>query len=135
MTMWSGLWNGFYNIPYSALGNNGNTADYNKTKWTQLAKLTRGPAGRRMGTLIRTLTGQAPGALAQSFVYQVPSRPDPTAAYTGGGYVRAVQKFDINRNTTPADEAWIDAATLLKSSPPVYPVDKGGGGARTPGIF
>jgi len=137
MPTWSGLWNGQVGQPYAPLNNagNGNTADHNRGKWSQLARLTRGPSGRRMGALIRTLTGQAPGALAQASTYQVPSNPAPGQSYSGGGYIRAVQKYDINRNTTAADETWIDSATQEQRYPTYVKDKSGAGGAKGPGYF
>lgn len=134
MATWSGMWNGMYNRTYAPLAG-GNTVDYNKTKWVQLAKLTRGPAGRKMGIIIRTLTGQAPGAAMSMGITRVPASPAPGAAYSGGGKITATVKTEINRNTNAADETWIDSATTLKSWV-AYPKDKSGaGGAKPPGFF
>lgn len=134
MPTWSGLWNGFYNIPYAPLPG-GNTTDYNNTKRHQLAKWARGVEGRKLGAILRAITGAPVGATALSQTPVIPGNPFPGAAYSGGGKINAVLRTDINRATVTADETWFDTATLLLTKP-TYPVDKAGvGGAKGPGFF
>lgn len=134
MPTWSGLWNGQFGQAYSALPN-GNTTDYNNRQRDKLAALFKGEQGRRLGAIIRALTGSAVGQLAQSSVTKVPAISQPGQAYSGGGYIRAVVDYDINRNTVAADETYVDGITLMKNYP-TYPVDKSGnGGPKSPGVF
>lgn len=135
MPTWSGLWNRQYNEPYAPLSG-GNTTDYNNTIRNELAKDFRGPAGRKLGAIVRALTGAAVGAgTALSQVRQIPASPDVTASFSGGGKVTAVTVTEINRLTVAADETYVDGTTQ-RSTAPTYPVDKAGnGGYKGPGIF
>lgn len=134
MAQWSGLWDGFFKQPYAPISNGGqgNTTDYNRRTWSELARLTRGANGRKLGAILRAISPV--GGQALSSTYQIPASPAPGQSYSGGGYIRAVQKYDINRATTATDEAWVDTATLEKRYP-TYPKDKGAGGAKAPGFF
>lgn len=134
MPTWSGLWNRQYGENYSPLAG-GNTQDYNNTIRDDMSRVFKSPAGRRLGALVRALTGAAVGATATSIVRQIPASPDPSASFSGGGKITAVPVTEINRATTSADEAYIDGATQLATAP-TYPVDKSGnGGAKSPGVF
>jgi hypothetical protein len=115
MASWSGLYDGFFKQPYAPLAA-GNTTDYNKTKWNELARLTRrGPAGRKLGAIIRTLTGQAPGSPMSVGTTRVPASPAPGQSYSGGGYIYRTTQTELARNTNSTDEVWVDTATQLKN--------------------
>ena len=135
MATWSGLWNGQFNQTYSPITGN-NTVDYNSTKQHRLAQIFKGTNGRKIGAILRAITGAPVGATATSTTPRVAASPAPGQAYSGGGKVTITQVTDLNRATNAADEAWFDESTLISSAPPVYPKDKSGaGGAKTPGFF
>lgn len=136
MPSYSGLWNGEYGENYSALGSN-NTAEQNNTLRTHLTKLvSRGRGNRKLMALMRALNGTAAGGTATVSHVQRTATPDLGAAYSGGGAVAIASVSDVNRVTTAADEALIDAVYDKVFHPTSYPVDaSGNGGGSKVGKF
>lgn len=133
MANWSGLFNGQYGQNYSGLGVN--TSEISNNEKMRLARGFRGRAGRQLGAIIKALTGAAPGASATDTYNQIPANSSLGNPYPNGGYIAAVAVQDVNRVTTSADEATIDALTTLGTGP-TYPVDKAGnGGGSKVGSF
>lgn len=123
MPSYSGLYNGVYGQPYAPITN----ATGNEE--TALARVTarRGYGRGAFRELIKALTGSAVGQTATAQHARVKAEQDLANNVQGGKRVIETHT-SINRVTTAADLAAIDAALDLKSQPATYPKDRSGNG-------
>jgi hypothetical protein len=133
MPSYSGLWNGIYGIPYSALSTN-NTKETNNSLKTQVTKhLSKDRGARKLMMLMRTLNGVVAGSTATVNYKQIAVDPGNNNPISSGGKRTINTIADLNRATTAADQTLINAMFDKVFAPSPYPVDKssnGGGNKR-----
>lgn len=134
MPSYSGLWNGVYGVPYSALASNGNTFEQNNRTRTQLTKLiSRDRGTRKLMILMKTLNGVVAGSTA-TVTHKQDKAPVANGDPLSNGGKRTIEtKSDVNRVTTSADVTLINGIFDKVFAPNPYPVDKsrnGGGNKR-----
>lgn len=124
MAAYSGLFDGVHETGHSLLTNKTGNA------YTMLARVFKGSKRDRaaIGAAIAALTGTAVGgATAAASVKQVDHTVDPSTPSNGG--LRTINTVElINRVTSAADLADVDAALALSSQPSSYAVDLSGNG-------
>lgn len=134
MPSYSGLWNGIYGIPYSALASNGNTFEQNNRTRTAITKLIAKDRGtRKLMSLMKALNGVAPGATATATYKDIDGLPSIGNPLSNGGKRVIATNNDVNRVTTAADVTLITNIFDKAFAPNPYPVDKsrnGGGNKR-----
>lgn len=119
MPAWAGLWDGVYNQTYAPLNEPGSAL-------RGIARLMAPQALRAQGRVGDMLTGSVLGSLAQESISQVVATRADGANL--GGKVAIAPTVIINRVTTAADEATLDAQFTPSFAPSSYPVDKSGNG-------
>lgn len=133
MASFSGLWNGVYGVPYTALDAN-NTKEVSRNERTRLTKLLSRERGtRKLMALMRTLNGIAPGSVASMSFREVLNQSTPADPLGNGGKRTIVTRDDLLRTTTAADVTMINEMFNTVFGPSPYPVDEsgnGGGGKR-----
>jgi hypothetical protein len=128
MPAWSGLFNGVHNQPHASINQPTNLMQ-------RLARLMKYPGMRATARLATALTGAAPGGTATETNSRIRAE-QASSSYNLGGK-RVIEPVTIvNRVTTAADEAAIDAALTRAFVPAPYPVDRSrnGGGGKTSGL-
>ena len=119
MPSWAGLWDNMFGQPYALLNEPGSTL-------RGIARLMAPQAVKAQSQVGITLTGQAVGQTASATVAQV--KPQQADGLNLGGLVPIQQTSQVNRATTAADEATLDAQLNPTFAPASYPVDKSGNG-------
>lgn len=117
MPSWAGGWDNMFGQPYAPLNEPGSTL-------RGIARLMAPQAVRGQGAIGTTLTGQAVGQTASAGVAQVTSRQ--ADGMNMGGLVPISTTSQVNRATTAADEALLDAQLNPTWAPNPYPVEKSG---------
>jgi hypothetical protein len=117
MPSWAGGWDNMFGQPYALTGETGAAG-------RSLARLMHATAQKDVGAVMTALDGVAPGATALSTHAYVQARQ--TDGLNFGGQVPIVQTQLINRATTAADVAQLNAIYKPTFAPTVYPVEKSG---------
>ena len=135
MATYSGLWDGFYGVPYAGLGVN--TPEYNSGDFDRISKRLKSRGHRSMSAILSAVLGAAAGGAASATHKRVSQPTDTLTNPLALGGQRTINNDTlVSRNTTAADVTLLKTLIDRPYFPTTYPRDaSGNGGGSKVGAF